>query len=254
MILAIIFITQLKIIYKFFFPLFQSPNPLFFFCDIFIINKNIMKHLLNNLTEEEKNSIRGQHTEVIKVVTENFSRLINAKSGDAKPLINEQQTTPLTNNSKFKQKIQSLGDASNWINWFITGDPQIKSDEGFNVDSIVDQINLGVTALNQTSKGDPNMFSAILKDLPMIWKRLDFEDQNVILVKSYNKYQKSFFDSLLTISGNKSDNPYAKKTSMFTDEIVNELFFDSYNKAKKFCSSTTNIKNYSLCKKVNHLS
>lgn len=51
-----------------------------------------MKHLLNNLTEEEKNSIRGQHTEVIKVVTENFSRLINTKSGDSKPLINEQGT------------------------------------------------------------------------------------------------------------------------------------------------------------------
>jgi predicted component of type VI protein secretion system len=48
-----------------------------------------MKHLLNNLTEEEKNSIRGQHTEVIKVVTENFSKLINTKSGDVKPLINE---------------------------------------------------------------------------------------------------------------------------------------------------------------------
>jgi hypothetical protein len=77
---------------------------------------------------------------------------------------------------KFKQKIQALGDASNWIEWFIKGDPQIKSDEGFNVDSIVDQINLGVMALNQTSKGDPNIFSAILKDLPTIWKRLDFQD------------------------------------------------------------------------------
>lgn len=170
-----------------------------------------------------------------------------------KRVISEQHTTPLTNDSKFKQKIQALGDASNWIEWFIKGDPQIKSDEGFNVDSIVDQINLGVMALNQTSKGDPNIFSAILKDLPMIWKRLDFEDQNIILVKSYNKYQKSFFDSLLTISNNKPDNPYAKKTSIFTNKVVNELFIDSYNKAKKFCLST-NSKKYSLCKKVNHLS
>jgi len=49
-----------------------------------------MKHLLNDLTEKEKNSIREQHTGGMKVVTENFSKLINAKSGDVKPLVNEQ--------------------------------------------------------------------------------------------------------------------------------------------------------------------
>ena len=49
-----------------------------------------MKHLLNDLTEKEKNSIREQHTGGMKVVTENFSKLINTKSGDVKPLVNEQ--------------------------------------------------------------------------------------------------------------------------------------------------------------------
>jgi len=49
-----------------------------------------MKHLLNNLTEEEKNRIRSQHKDSIKVVTENFSRLLNAKSGEIKPLVSEQ--------------------------------------------------------------------------------------------------------------------------------------------------------------------
>ena len=48
-----------------------------------------MKHLLNNLSEEEKNAIREQHTGGMKVVTENFKKLINAKSGDVKPLVNE---------------------------------------------------------------------------------------------------------------------------------------------------------------------
>ena len=48
-----------------------------------------MKHLLNDLTEQEKNSIREQHTGGMKVITENFSKLINAKSGDVKPLVNE---------------------------------------------------------------------------------------------------------------------------------------------------------------------
>ena len=50
-----------------------------------------MKHLLNDLTEEEKNSIREQHTGGMNVVTENFSRLINTKSGDVKPLVTEQE-------------------------------------------------------------------------------------------------------------------------------------------------------------------
>ena len=50
-----------------------------------------MKHLLNDLTEKEKNSIREQHTGGMKVVTENFSKLINSKSGDVKPLVNERE-------------------------------------------------------------------------------------------------------------------------------------------------------------------
>jgi len=50
-----------------------------------------MKHLLNNLTEEEKNSIREQHKGGMNVVTENFSKLINTKSGDVKSFIKEQR-------------------------------------------------------------------------------------------------------------------------------------------------------------------
>jgi hypothetical protein len=49
-----------------------------------------MKHILNNLTEEEKKSIREQHTGGIKIVNENFSKLIKATLGDSKPLVSEQ--------------------------------------------------------------------------------------------------------------------------------------------------------------------
>ena len=52
-----------------------------------------MKHILNNLSNEEKNSISEQHTGGMKVMTESFSRLLNAKLGDAKPLVNEQAET-----------------------------------------------------------------------------------------------------------------------------------------------------------------
>jgi len=49
-----------------------------------------MKHILNDLTEQEKNAIREQHTGGMKVMTEKFSKLTNSKLGDSKPLVNEQ--------------------------------------------------------------------------------------------------------------------------------------------------------------------
>ena len=50
-----------------------------------------MKHLLNNLSDEEKNNIRNQHTGGMKVMTESFSRLLNSKLGDSKPLVTEEK-------------------------------------------------------------------------------------------------------------------------------------------------------------------
>jgi len=50
-----------------------------------------MKHLFNNISKEEKNNILKQHSGGMKVMTENFRRLMGAKHGNAKPLINEQE-------------------------------------------------------------------------------------------------------------------------------------------------------------------
>jgi len=55
-----------------------------------------MKHILNDLSIDEKQSIREQHTGGIKVVSENFSKLINTKLGDVKPLVEQQTTTGTT--------------------------------------------------------------------------------------------------------------------------------------------------------------
>jgi hypothetical protein len=49
-----------------------------------------MKHLLNNLSEEEKNSIREQHTGGIKVINENFKNMVDKKLGDVPTYLNEQ--------------------------------------------------------------------------------------------------------------------------------------------------------------------
>ena len=51
-----------------------------------------MKHILNDLTEQEKNSIREQHKGGMKVMTESFSKLINSKLGDVKLVVKEQIT------------------------------------------------------------------------------------------------------------------------------------------------------------------
>ena len=57
-----------------------------------------MKHILNNISEEEKNAIREQHTGGMKVMTENFHKLLNSKLGDSKPLVSEQ--TEMTEDDK----------------------------------------------------------------------------------------------------------------------------------------------------------
>lgn len=46
-----------------------------------------MKHLLNNLSEEEKNSIREQHEGGMELNIENFKTLLETKQGEIKPLV-----------------------------------------------------------------------------------------------------------------------------------------------------------------------
>jgi hypothetical protein len=51
-----------------------------------------MKHLLNNLSSDEKNSIREQYEGGMSIDTSKFKKLLETKLGDAKPLINEDET------------------------------------------------------------------------------------------------------------------------------------------------------------------
>jgi hypothetical protein len=48
-----------------------------------------MKHLLNNLSEEEKNSIREQHEGGMRLETSRFKTLLENKSGNVKPLVEQ---------------------------------------------------------------------------------------------------------------------------------------------------------------------
>ena len=67
-----------------------------------------MKHILNNLTEQEKKAILEQHTGGMKVMTENFSKLLNSKLGDVKPL-NEQWA-----GDRFRDSTMVMGDKGEW--------------------------------------------------------------------------------------------------------------------------------------------
>jgi len=49
-----------------------------------------MKHLLNNISEEEKNRIREQHTGGMRIATDKFKMLVETKQGDVKLYLSEQ--------------------------------------------------------------------------------------------------------------------------------------------------------------------
>lgn len=50
-----------------------------------------MKHLLNDLSNEEKNRIREQHEGGMKIDTSKFKKLVETRLGDTKPLISESE-------------------------------------------------------------------------------------------------------------------------------------------------------------------
>ena len=50
-----------------------------------------MKHLLNDMSQEEMNSIREQHAGGKKITVENFSNMVNKKLGEVPTLISESE-------------------------------------------------------------------------------------------------------------------------------------------------------------------
>jgi hypothetical protein len=67
-----------------------------------------MKHLLNNLSNEEKNSIREQHDGGMSLDTSKFKKLMESKLGDSKPLVSEQgEVAPPTDLRKTERDFQN---------------------------------------------------------------------------------------------------------------------------------------------------
>lgn len=75
-----------------------------------------MKHLLNDLSDEEKNRIREQHSGGKKIIIENFKKLIDTKLGDAKPFLNEGEDVPCKDGQYFLgEKTMSESDVLKYI-------------------------------------------------------------------------------------------------------------------------------------------
>ena len=66
-----------------------------------------MKHLLNDLSEEERNNIREQHAGGMKVSNARFNTLLETKSGDVKPLV-EGDTQVITESVVTKKTIADV--------------------------------------------------------------------------------------------------------------------------------------------------
>ena len=95
-----------------------------------------MKHLLNNLSEDEKNSIRNQYTSEIRVVTENFKKLLNSKLGDVRPLVD--------NESYVEEKLIGEQKLKNFFNNIFSGkkdkEGDVKIDDPKKADLVDDDV------------------------------------------------------------------------------------------------------------------
>ena len=98
-----------------------------------------MKHLLNNLSEEEKNSIREQHEGGMKLETSRFKTLLENKSGNVKPLVerfddeDEDDTCPQCGRGgySYESGCEDCDDEENEYRWDAEEIDEMEEDLGF---------------------------------------------------------------------------------------------------------------------------
>ena len=67
-----------------------------------------MKHLLNDMSQEEMNSIREQHTGGKKITVENFSNMVNKKLGEVPTILSESESE-LDEQNRLKAALKGFG-------------------------------------------------------------------------------------------------------------------------------------------------
>lgn len=67
-----------------------------------------MKHLLNDMSQEEMNSIREQHAGGKKITVENFSNMVNKKLGEVPTILSESESE-LDEQNRLKAALKGFG-------------------------------------------------------------------------------------------------------------------------------------------------
>jgi len=84
----------------------------------YLLKTLTMKHLLNNMSEEEKNSIREQHSGGIKLDNKKFQMLVESKLGEVKPfLLNEQFARPMESWERIDKAFECTGLKTEGAGW-----------------------------------------------------------------------------------------------------------------------------------------
>ena len=115
-----------------------------------------MKHLLNNMSEEEKNAIREQHTGGMKVITENFYKLLGSKLGNVKPLT---------------EQSPGLKTASNVLNAIGTPNTPKPVTPGLNYKALADTLDKSMRGIGT----DKDLLISVLNQIktPQDWRNLN---------------------------------------------------------------------------------
>lgn len=83
-----------------------------------------MKHVLNNMSESEKNAIREQHQGGMRIDTSRFRTLLESTVGNVKPLIMEEDPPQVALPSNPKKPTVSTNQNDPWIKVIAYSDPE----------------------------------------------------------------------------------------------------------------------------------
>jgi hypothetical protein len=202
-----------------------------------------MKHILNNISEEEKNAIREQHTGGMKLNTEKFKNLIETKQGDVKPILKEQTeginfTVKKYPNKKYfvmvtSPTITSPTDVGNaFPGVAFVGYPSV---EGFNSEQEANTFIETIKKLNLVSKKQIDM-----KNIQLFSNPEETEKSKMIMTVLSGLYKNRL--EFLGVSSDGTEKPmylYICGKDYIEDKLTKDKFYN-----KKFVEF---LKNYILC-------
>ena len=122
-----------------------------------------MKHLLNNLSEEEKNNIRKLHEGGMKLSIENFKRLVETKSGDVKPYLNDDSEQEI--NERPEEGSDMVGLDSNYNPVVPKNTDDVDKKNSINESLDVNVYRLMSTYVKYNRKGSDKTFNEIFGEL-----------------------------------------------------------------------------------------